>query len=128
MLRTLTLKSRIGFGKYSDYLVSEVIEIFDKGNYIVWCYYSLSNISFHDEILKSLGVDCRINKPGKQPELFDEFMKKFPNGYNYKELDMLTACKLKNKSKSRKKRQLTQADKLVSFPKERLQHYNRKQI
>lgn len=106
MLRTLTLKSRIGFGKYSDYLVSEVIEIFDKGNYIVWCYYSLSNISFHEDILSSLGVDIRIEKPGKRPELFDEFMKKFPKGYNWKEVDLVTACIFSNKKKRHEKREL----------------------
>ena len=73
-LRTLTLKSVMGFGKHFDMNVSQVLATVNK-SYIIWCYYSLSNISFVDEILNMVGIteEYRITKPGKDAEMLKKF-------------------------------------------------------
>jgi len=68
-LRTLTLKSRMGFGKWEDLTVQQV---FDMGNisYLLWCYYACSKINFNQEILDKLQLtqEWLINKPGVHPD------------------------------------------------------------
>ena len=69
LLRKLTRKSTLNFGKYADYTVDQVLtkNPIDGINYLVWVYYNSSNISFVDEILLQLGIteENRIEKPGK---------------------------------------------------------------
>ena len=52
-LRKLTLKSKLGFGKYSDETVQHLID--RKGRkaicYLRWAYFNLSKISFVDDLL-----------------------------------------------------------------------------
>lgn len=67
-LRTLTKKSKLGFGKYAE----QTVETLTKTNrtYLVWVYYNISGITFTDEILDNdLSIVHRIEKPGKNPEL-----------------------------------------------------------
>jgi hypothetical protein len=71
-LRTMTEKSTFKFGKYADLTVRQLIQL--KGltgiRYIRWVYFSMSNISFNEEILKEIGIHeaIRIQKPGKVKE------------------------------------------------------------
>ena len=70
-LRTLTKKSKLGFGKYSEHTIDELIKRMRP--YLVWVYYNASNITFTEDILKNdLGIfeDKLIDKPGKKPELY----------------------------------------------------------
>ena len=79
LLRTLTLKSYLGFGKWPDLSIRNILDC--KGiaanKYLVWLYYRASRISFNEEILKRLGIydKIKINKPGKISE--KELLKKF---------------------------------------------------
>ena len=71
LLRTLTKKSILKFGKHADMMVGNVMKI---GNsemyYLVWVYYNCSMISFNEEILNELRIskDLRIEKPGQNPK------------------------------------------------------------
>ena len=69
LLRTMTLKSPMKFGKWYDLTVGDIIN--SKGyygiDYLVWVYYSASKISFNDEVLDILGIideSQLIEKPG----------------------------------------------------------------
>lgn len=79
LLRTLTLKSTISFGKYYNSTIEFIIN--SVGNvgkeYLRWCYYNIEGISFNDEILDILKItnDLRINKPGCNKILWEEKIK-----------------------------------------------------
>lgn len=69
LLRKLTEKSRLNFGKYSELTVSEVLDL-RHPNYLRWCYFNLEGISFVENLLDNLiPQEYRIDKPGKNPEL-----------------------------------------------------------
>ena len=70
LLRTLTEKSQLKFGKYADSTVREVINSQHPG-YLRWCYFNCSKISFTEDILKEIKIpkEYCIDKPGKDPEL-----------------------------------------------------------
>ena len=65
-LRTLALKSILGFGYYANYSVQQLL---DRGmiKVILHSYYGLSKISYLPEILDAVFVaeEDRISKPGK---------------------------------------------------------------
>ena len=77
-LRTLTEKSILGFGKYSDMRVGEVLKMSSGTNYLRWVYYNLSMINFCDLVLYELYIhtDLIIKKPGKNPDLYIEVFEK----------------------------------------------------
>lgn len=73
ILRTLTWKSILGFGKYKELSIQQ---IFDLGHtaYLRYIYFNVEGISFNEEILTKIYViskyyDDRIIKPGTNPEL-----------------------------------------------------------
>ena len=67
LLRKLTRKSMLKFGRYHDYTVQQILDT--KGikglNTLTWYYYSAEAITFFDEILDELGITkaFRIEKP-----------------------------------------------------------------
>ena len=69
LLRKLTFKSTMKFGKYYDLTVQNILDLYGhKGiSYLAWVYYSSDKISFMDDVLDSLFItkDCRIEKPSK---------------------------------------------------------------
>ena len=69
-LRTLTRKSKLGFGKYSDDPIWFVLQN-KHTQYLRWCYYCNSTINFTDDILDEIGIskDYKIDKPGVNEEL-----------------------------------------------------------
>ncbi len=71
LLRTLTYKSKLGFGKYPDLTVEGILKK-KQIHYLIWLYYNCSMVSFTDEILIELGIfkRIRIEKPGKDKELY----------------------------------------------------------
>ena len=71
-LRTLTEKSQMKFGKYSDMKVGSVMIMPLGTTYLRWVYYNCSLVSFCDDVLDFIGVyqDIRIGKPGNNPEIF----------------------------------------------------------
>ena len=73
LYRKLASKSVLGFGKYADMTVSNVLKV--DPAWLAYAYYSYDRISFIDEILDFLQVD-RIDKPGKRPELSTKWYSK----------------------------------------------------
>ena len=68
-LRKLSFKSKMGFGKYADLTVQEIINM-QRTSYLRAIYYNLEGISFLDEVLEKLRIigpdhDYTIPKPGK---------------------------------------------------------------
>lgn len=74
LYRILAEKSRLGFGKFSDCTVADILKI-EQGEYLIWAYYNLSNISFKEDILEQLGV-TRITKPGTDEGQWISYLKK----------------------------------------------------
>lgn len=64
LLRKMTFKSIIGFGRYPDLTVQEVIDI-GKMSELVSMYYSLDRIDFIQEVKTVLCIEIEIPKPGK---------------------------------------------------------------
>lgn len=72
--RKLSKKSFIGFGPHRDDTVEQILKR-GKQLDLVKMYYSLSHISFLDDLLTELGItgSWLIEKPGIKPEKFFEF-------------------------------------------------------
>ena len=80
-LRTLTEKSTLGFGKYSDLKVGDLI-VSKKHGYLIWVYYNCSMIDYNDEVLQLLHIDeeWQIDKPGIEPGKDQELLKYYLDG------------------------------------------------
>jgi hypothetical protein len=77
LLRKLTKKSTLKFGKFKDYTVGHLFGM-KKQIELTSIYFKLSTITFTDDILDELGIteEYRIAKPSKNVELYKEFMMK----------------------------------------------------
>lgn len=75
LLRKLTKKSTLNFGKYKDYTVGHLFGM-KKEIDLTSIYFKLSTITFIDEILDELGItsEFRIEKPSKNEEMYKVFM------------------------------------------------------
>lgn len=69
LLRKLTLKSQLKFGKQYDKTVDNLLSL-KQNTLLGWYYFNCSSISFIDEVLNEIGIgeDFRIEKPGKDEE------------------------------------------------------------
>jgi len=87
LLRTLTRKSYLKFGKYADIRVGNLLDLgISEREYLLWSYYSCSMINFNDDVLAELGIteEFRIEKPGKDKRKLYDFKHK-----NYSEIDFI---------------------------------------
>lgn len=75
LLRKLTKKSTLKFGKYKKYTVEHLLGM-KMQKALISIYFKLSNITFVDEILDELGIseEYRIPKPSKNVDLYQDFM------------------------------------------------------
>lgn len=71
LLRTMTMRSKIGFGKYPDLCVQELIQMKEYRELLAM-YYRLDKINFDDEVKEYLGIkfELVIEKPGKNYEMY----------------------------------------------------------
>lgn len=82
-LRSLTRKSKLGFGKHANLSIQDMINV-SMHAYLRWVYFFASNITFTDDILSEIGITnkYRISKPGidkkKFNQIFDEYGEKLP--------------------------------------------------
>lgn len=76
LLRKLSFKSQLNFGKYKNQTVQGVIDLHKK-HYLQWCYYNLEGISFTDEVLDliQVGVSERLKKPGIYTKQWEEHLR-----------------------------------------------------
>ena len=85
-LRKLTEKSYFAFGTIRDLTVASYLKSEYKKFELVKMYYTLSHITFFDNILEQLGIigEWIIHKPGINKEKFFDFANKFyPNEVNH---------------------------------------------
>ena len=75
LLRKLTKKSTLKFGKFKDCTVEHLFGM-KKQIELTSIYFKLSTITFSDDILEELGItkEFRIEKPSKNLELYQVFM------------------------------------------------------
>jgi hypothetical protein len=73
LLRTLTEKSKLWFGKYKDQTVDDLIKT-RATVYLRWVYYNYENITFTSKVLLRIHVpsEYKIEKPGKNPKLGED--------------------------------------------------------
>ena len=104
LLRTLTKKSTLNFGKFKDCTVSHLIGM-KKKKELISAYFKLSTINFNNEVLDELGItnEWRIEKPSTDKEKYISFLifAGYEKPFKDKALD-----KMKAKTKNLTKRQL----------------------
>lgn len=71
LLRTMTMRSKIGFGLYPDLCVQELIQL-KKYKDLIEMYYKLDKVNFDDEVKEYLGITFErvIPKPGKNYDMY----------------------------------------------------------
>ena len=89
-LRTLTKKSKMGFGKHKDCTVQDLL---DRRKHIdlIGSYYKLTSINYTEDIFLELKItqDERINKPGVNLEIYKIILDRYPKRYKNKELEKM---------------------------------------
>lgn len=103
-LRTLTRKSKLGFGKDKDLTVQRILDL-RKNLSLISAYYKLTSINFTEDILTELKIteEYRIEKPSANKEMYYKFLNE--NGYKLRSRGQ-GADKLKKETKPFSKSQL----------------------
>lgn len=106
-LRIMTEKSIIGFGKFTDLSVQNLIDM-KKTREIRWIYFNCSMLSFKDNILDWAGIinEYRIEKPGTNKELYyqlNDEKKKRMSGFEIMKKGLHTNKVLKSRMKDNKR-------------------------
>lgn len=85
LLRTLTKKSYLKFGRYYDMRVGDLLTR-QQHRILRFYYFNCDKINFIDEILNEINIpeDFRIEKPGKNPELNFELNEIHNSNMSYK--------------------------------------------
>lgn len=120
-LRVLTRKSKLGFGRYSDWTVSDMLIY--KPSYIPWAYYCVSGISFCEDILQQCGINNRIEKPGRDESAFRAYQKEKTDMFSKDERDH-HFWRISQVKKKKARAALTRAITNTSFTKGELQSIN----
>lgn len=102
-LRTLTKKSKLGFGKYKELTVQKIIDM-RMPLVLISPYFKLTSINYTEDILKELRISSKykVDKPGKDLELYYEFLddkgfKRFDRGKGADKLKPMTKPMSKGK-------------------------------
>lgn len=80
ILRTMTRKSKLNFGKYKDKTVQQMLDL--KHNVeLISAYYKLTSINYTQDILDELNIvdGYIIDKPSSNKEMYYRFLNE--NGY-----------------------------------------------
>ena len=85
LLRKLTRKSVLWFGKHEGLRIQQIIDI-RKWTYLRWIYFNCCGVTFMDDILEEIRVpdDMRIEKPGTHPELHEILREKLAKNLHFK--------------------------------------------
>jgi len=103
-LRTLTRKSKLGFGKYKDLTVQKILDM-NMPLVLISPYFKLTSINFVEDILIELKItnEYRIDKPSKNLDAYYKFLEE--NGFEKRKRGK-GADKLKKFTKPLTKNQL----------------------
>ena len=98
--RVLTYKSKLGFGKYKDYTVQELLSL-NKKDVLISPYFKLTSITYIEEILIDLGITdtYRIEKPSKDKDMYIRFINE-TKGFKVRTKDKMIPYRTKNLSKA----------------------------
>lgn len=120
LLRTLTKKSVLWFGKYNGLKVQQIMDLQNPG-YLRWLYYNISGITFIDDVLEKLKINGKrkIQKPGIAPEMSDIVFHE-----NTKNLHFFLQNHIEKVSRTRAKSKFVRTCKSVNFYKSQLQAIN----
>lgn len=69
--RILTMKSKVGRGKYPDETVGRLLEC-DCTGYLRFVYYHFEEIDFTEEVKRAAGITIEIPKPGTSHEAYQQ--------------------------------------------------------
>jgi hypothetical protein len=85
LLRKLTEKSTLKFGQYHNVPLYNLLDL-NRYTYLRWVYYNSSNITFMENILLRIGIleSEFIEKPGKNPDLFENVKVRIRSKMTYK--------------------------------------------
>lgn len=102
--RTLTLKSKLGFGEHFDKTIDQILKA-NKKSYLAWVYYHNEIIDFIQEIKDSIGInkDIEISKPGRDPNLYGNIKHMFYETYVHNDISEISMEKQKILNKAVKK-------------------------
>jgi len=80
-LRTLTRKSKLGFGKYKDLTVQKILDM-KMPLVLISPYFKLTSINYTEDILLELRIteNYQINKPSSNKKEYYRFLNE--NGYH----------------------------------------------
>lgn len=121
LYRICTRKSRLGFGKYTDFFtVGDILKI--DPAYIVWVYTACEKVSFAQDILDELGLP-KIAKPGVDKDLYFTWHRERSAQFTPEER-MHGAAKKKARAKQKAIGRLVAAREATSFSKGQLQAMN----
>ena len=76
LLRTMTRKSRLGFGKYKDLTIQHILDM-KLNSVLISSYFKLTSINYIEDILQEIGIseEYRIEKPSSDREMYYKFLK-----------------------------------------------------
>ena len=120
LLRTLTGKSVMWFGKYEGLKVQQIIDLHYK-DYLRWLYYNVAGITFTKDVLIAITINGErtILKPGVAPEKHQQVFEE-----NRKNMHLFTKNHNDRIMRIRAKTRLIDACHSVSFTKGQLQAVN----
>ena len=122
--RICTEKSVLGFGKYADLPVGDIMKVDEE--YIPWIYYNKAGVSFHARILEGYGLEP-IEKPGANPDKFWDWKRarerRLSEQYT-EEQRKIGRINLARKKKAGKRAALARAERETRFSKRQLQQMN----
>ena len=102
-------KSVFNEGKFEGYSVQQLIDL-KEYNYIRWCYYNMSMLSFLPDILDEVCIteEWRIDKPGTNHDKYEELAELKRKQFNIllhniSQNDTKKACTMNNRIKARKR-------------------------
>lgn len=86
LLRTMTMKSKIGFGYWPELTIQDMMQL-NKWRELIKMYYGLQKINFNDEVKAKLAItsDRAIPKPGKSWDMYYKNIRQMINEIHERE-------------------------------------------
>lgn len=120
LLRRLTKKSRLQFGKYAGATIGSILNV--EPMYLGWLYYNASNIDFDAEVKEALHL-IDIPKPGTSPDKEREWRRAYSATFTEEEQEHGRFVKAARR-KAYYKARLADAKRATTFTKGQLQAIN----
>jgi hypothetical protein len=114
--RILTMKSKLGFGKYAELTVAQMFET-KRECALISIYCNLSKIDYNEEILDKLFIEkgFRIAKPGTATAMKDALIKHFIQQQNKQLTKDEILGRIKYFSNAKKRRKISSIARIKMF-------------